>query len=489
MTPAAATGLTGAATLPAPGLRWPAAGGANVPLVALAGVAIALILAAGVNLLIRPAVSLSLRSELAPASAPPNPPMAVVTPTDTAPTSELTLARLTAGQPRAATGVGSADAATAERAATSRGASQATTGADDGSRLGPITVLADLTATNTPATTPKQLIVGRGNLYVLDPYTSTLYLIDSAGKAPTPLLTRGWSIGREKVTDLVGATWRGDTLVVMDRHRAYTLDGPNGTWRVAPLAGASLGAGVHPVGSFEGSLYVLDSVKNQVLKFAQGAYARPPLPWLKQQEKVDLSGAVDIAIDGRIYALTASGQLLTLSRGVLERRRTDPGDARAPDAGGADQPGQQRLPIRRRGERAHLEADQGRRGRGPVPPGRRQRRARQPVRARRRRGQPDDLRRGRQSGRPARPTRRRPPTGAPLVRQPQSSRLRAPLPSWPWDGARRVAARAVPRLPPCAVGAYPCGRPGPSGHDDHGRPQGSPLHGHAPHRSVQLERS
>jgi hypothetical protein len=182
-------------------------------------------------------------------------------------------------------------------------------------------VLADLSSTNTPATTPKQLIVGRGNLYVLDPYTSTLYLIDPAGKAPTPLLTRGWSIGREKVTDLVGATWRGDTLVVMDRNRAYTLDGPNGTWRVAPLAAASLGAGVHPVGSFDGNLYVLDSVKNQVLKFAQGAYARPPLPWLKQQEKIDLSGAVDIAIDGRIYALTASGQLLTLSRGALEKRQ------------------------------------------------------------------------------------------------------------------------------------------------------------------------
>ena len=334
MTPAAATGLTGAATLRAAGLRWPAASSSNVPLLALAGVAIALILAAGVNLLVRPATSIDLRSETASASAP-SPRVAAATPTDAAPTSELTLARLTAGQPPATavatpaasvapatTDAGNANSAMAERAATSRGASPATTGATDGNRLGPVTVLADLTATNTPATTPKQLIVGRGNLYVLDPYTSTLYLIDPAGKAPTPLLTRGWSIGREKVTDLVGATWRGDTLVVMDRNRAYTLDGPNGTWRVAPLAGASLGAGVHPVGSFEGNLYVLDSVKNQVLKFAQGAYARPPLPWLKQQEKVDLSGAVDIAIDGRIYALTASGQLLTLSRGVLEKRQS-----------------------------------------------------------------------------------------------------------------------------------------------------------------------
>jgi hypothetical protein len=334
MTPAVADALAGTATLRASGLRLPTANASNVPLLALAGVALALILAAGVNMLIRPAGPPAFRSEPAPATGAASAEQWTAAPT----ISELTLARLTSTQAAAeavappaggaastpvadAPAPVSAESVTAEGATASRGASPATTGTNDGSRLGPVTVLADLTATNTPATTPKQLIVGRGNLYVLDPYTSTLYLIDSAGKAPTPLLTRGWSIGREKVTDLVGATWRGDTLVVMDRHRAYTLDGPNGTWRVAPLAAAGLGAGVHPIDTFEGSLYVLDSVRNQVLKFTKGAYARPPLPWLKQPEKVDLSGAVDIAIDGRIYALTASGQLLTLSRGALEKRQ------------------------------------------------------------------------------------------------------------------------------------------------------------------------
>jgi hypothetical protein len=96
-------------------------------------------------------------------------------------------------------------------------------------RIGPVSVLADLSASGTSATTPKQLMVGNGKVYVLDPYANTLYLVDRGGQEPTPLLTKGWTIARQKVDDLLSATWRGDTLVVMDRQRAYSLDGPNGT--------------------------------------------------------------------------------------------------------------------------------------------------------------------------------------------------------------------------------------------------------------------
>jgi hypothetical protein len=208
----------------------------------------------------------------------------------------------------------------AERATAARTTAPATI-APSRNQLAPAVVLADLGSGGTPATTPKQLIVGRGNVYVLDPYSSTLYLIDSSGKPQTTLLARGWSIAKEKVLDLLGVTWRGDTLVVMDRNRAYTLDGPSGTWRVAPLAATSLGAGVHQVASFDGGLYVLDSARGQVLKFAKGAYQKAPQPWLKSADKADLAGAVDLAIDGRIYALTANGHLVTLLRGDVERRQ------------------------------------------------------------------------------------------------------------------------------------------------------------------------
>lgn len=211
-----------------------------------------------------------------------------------------------------------------DRAGAGQALATAATGASAAvvrNQLSSAVVLAEIGAGGTPATTPKQLIVGRGNVYVLDPYTSTLYLIDSSGKSQTTLLARGWSISKEKVLDLLGVTWRGDTLVVMDRKRAYTLDGPSGTWRVAPLAAAGLGAGVHQVASYDGGLYVLDSARGQVLKFAQGAYQKAPQPWLKSVDTADLAGAVDLAIDGRIYALTASGQLVTLLRGEVERRQ------------------------------------------------------------------------------------------------------------------------------------------------------------------------
>jgi hypothetical protein len=181
-------------------------------------------------------------------------------------------------------------------------------------------VLADLSAGGTPATTPKQLVAGPTGVYVLDPYSNTLALIDQPGKEPTPLLAKGWTVARQKVSELVGVTWRGDTLVVLDRQRAYTLDGPNGTWRAAPLAAAGIGLGVHPVASFEGNLYVLDNAARQLFKFPQGAYGKPPQPWVRLlTDRADLGGVLDIAIDGRVYALTGSGQILSFFRGGLER--------------------------------------------------------------------------------------------------------------------------------------------------------------------------
>jgi hypothetical protein len=322
--PASSDGLTGAATLRFASLRWPAS---TTPLaLALMVVAAALVVAAGVSNL--------LQSGLLPLFSPASselarPPaavqqareqreaaLAVTDPVTARETLEqastlLTQAEATAPSPSAAEQIA------AERVATQL----ALDTVNRVHRLGTVTVLADLSASGTPDSAPKQLIAGAGALYVLDSYANTLYLVDPAGKAPTPLLTKGWTIARQKVSDLVGATWRGDTLVVMDRSRAYTMDGPNGTWRVEPLATANLGLGAHPVASFGGSLYVLDNASRQVLKFARGAYQRSPQHWLKA-EAADLSGAVDIAIDGRIYALTARGQILALFQGGLEKTLT-----------------------------------------------------------------------------------------------------------------------------------------------------------------------
>jgi hypothetical protein len=315
LAPATADGPASAAALPLPSLRWPVS--TSSLLVALVTVTAALIAAATAN-------SLGQGGGLALVGRDPEParPVAAARPVAREVAEPVLEPILVGPMPTeiepAALPTSSTASPTSAEPVTDQASLDA---ANRVSRLGAVTVLAELGG-GTPATAPKQLIVGPSGIYVLDPYAGTLYLIDPTGKPSTPLLSRGWTIAREKVTDLIGATWRGDTLVVMDRARAYTLDGPNGTWRVAPLAAANLGLGVHPLASFDGSLYVLDNASRQVLKFAQGAYGRAPQAWLRPAEKVDLSGAVDIAIDGRIYVLTASGQIVHLFRGSLERTLT-----------------------------------------------------------------------------------------------------------------------------------------------------------------------
>lgn len=314
-------GFGGAAALRLTSLPWP---GWSVPVaIALAVVTAALLLAAGVSSLVQGGYLATVEPAAPPVVQQAREQREAVT---QAPAVDTTTARQTLEQLQ--TSLASAEArpappAVSQQIAAELGATRAALDAiNRTSRLGPVNVLADLSASGTPATTPKQILAGGGNIYVLDPYANTLYLIDENGKAPTALLTKGWTISRQKVDDLVGATWRGDTLVVMDRSRAYTLDGPNGTWRVAPLAAAGLGLGTHRVASFEGNLYVLDSASHQILKFVKGAYNRTPQRWLKQGGTADLTGAIDIAIDGRIYALTAAGQILTLARGQIEKTLT-----------------------------------------------------------------------------------------------------------------------------------------------------------------------
>jgi len=67
------------------------------------------------------------------------------------------------------------------------------------------------------------------------------------------------------------------------------------------------------VSGFFGNLYVLDVQRKQLLKYvataADGGYSEPPGDYFNQDAAVDLTGAVDMAIDGHIYVLYANGKI------------------------------------------------------------------------------------------------------------------------------------------------------------------------------------
>jgi len=64
--------------------------------------------------------------------------------------------------------------------------------------------------------------------------------------------------------------------------------------------------------SFEGRVYVLDTAGNQIWRYQPvgDLYPNAPEPYLAASEVVSLTGALDMVIDGNIYVLQRSGEIL-----------------------------------------------------------------------------------------------------------------------------------------------------------------------------------
>jgi len=76
-------------------------------------------------------------------------------------------------------------------------------------------------------------------------------------------------------------------------------------------------------GAYSGNLYLLDPQQNRIIKYLPtvAGYTDPPLDYLVSATSVDLSGAVDMAIDGNIYVLLADGSILKFLSGIQQAFR------------------------------------------------------------------------------------------------------------------------------------------------------------------------
>jgi sugar lactone lactonase YvrE len=90
----------------------------------------------------------------------------------------------------------------------------------------------------------------------------------------------------------------------------YVYDSLRGI-RVAPVANSDLWLKPAAMGAYAGNLYVLDPLLGRILKYmpTNNAYTTPPNDYLAPNQDVDLTGAVDMAIDGNVYVLYADGRV------------------------------------------------------------------------------------------------------------------------------------------------------------------------------------
>ena len=179
-----------------------------------------------------------------------------------------------------------------------------------------------------PQTDLGRIVVDGINIYLLDHGTNQVYayvlnetesgFVESE-RSPV-LLAAGDQVDDVVVGDLLDMTWmpvggghQTGSLAVVDKHGALFDFGALQKVTHVPLAATDEWRDAQLVSGFFGNLYVLDVQRKQLLKYvataADGGYSEPPGDYFNQDAAVDLTGAVDMAIDGHIYVLYANGKI------------------------------------------------------------------------------------------------------------------------------------------------------------------------------------
>ena len=101
------------------------------------------------------------------------------------------------------------------------------------------------------------------------------------------------------------------TFVALERAGSLLAYDPQQGIDVLPVADSDTWLKPQAIAGYFGNLYVLDPLLGHILKYVptDNAYTTSPSRYLSPNLDVDLTGAVDMVIDGSVYVLFADGQI------------------------------------------------------------------------------------------------------------------------------------------------------------------------------------
>jgi hypothetical protein len=106
-------------------------------------------------------------------------------------------------------------------------------------------------------------------------------------------------------------------LTAVTKNALLQSDASESKWRAYPITDAAQWGDARAAASFFGNIYVLDASNRQIFKYAatNTGFASQSAPYLPANAKVDLSRAVDLAIDGDVWVLNGNGTVLRFRSG------------------------------------------------------------------------------------------------------------------------------------------------------------------------------
>ncbi len=154
------------------------------------------------------------------------------------------------------------------------------------------------------------LIPANNNLYSADSKQKSVYIIGVKDKTVTTVTDLD-----APITSLgISAVTSDNSIAYFNGTSVFELDVSANQLKNLSLTTTAVLNDFTAADAYGGRLYIINKTKNQIYRFAKsnGSYGAPVV-W--NNESLDLSKALDIAIDGYIYIINSDGSVIRLLRG------------------------------------------------------------------------------------------------------------------------------------------------------------------------------
>ena len=162
----------------------------------------------------------------------------------------------------------------------------------------------------------EQMDVRIDSKYVIDATTGRVVSFVTAKQGVT-VLRKGDVVSSVTVQDPIAVVNRALSVLVLDsRYNLVSLQ-PDQNPRLLRITGTETWRTPVAYDNFNNNLYVLDPGADAIHKYqaTAGGYEVAPSPYVLPSAEVDLSSAIDLAIDGDIFVLISGGSVLRLRGG------------------------------------------------------------------------------------------------------------------------------------------------------------------------------
>ncbi len=175
-----------------------------------------------------------------------------------------------------------------------------------------------------PAAQPKNVIRAGMELYVLDAAGGKIYhhtldaISDTLLPTDSVAAQTGQAVDSVAVGNLLGMVWipaAGERptagLVIATDNGLFQFDPARNVLSAISIFSPDQWQNPVAFDTYYGNLYVLDAAANQIFRYwaAADGYPNPPDKYFAEGIPVNLSGAVDMTIDGAIYVLYNNGHI------------------------------------------------------------------------------------------------------------------------------------------------------------------------------------